>query len=528
MTFSASAVFAADTVQLDLKDTVRMALENNRTIKQYFANVDNARWSLSKARRQMGPTLTWNTGANRIGGKAYEGAVNPDYDYNYSNSGTITMPLFNQSLRASRDSAKYALNAADMTLEDTKQSTVKTATTYYYNILQCRNLIKVYQDNVETLQAHLDQVNAQYRVGTVAKSDVLSSEVQLANAQQSLVTAQNDYDVAVATLNNYINLPTDTVLDIKDELKYTKYDLDMDACTNFALLNRADGLAAYYNVKKAEAGVTSAKAGYLPTVTASGSDAIAGEKPFKDDHTNSDTWAVGLSASWNLFDNGVTSADIHAAEADLLKAQEASAQTDEQIRLDVRTAILSLQAAEKNIQTTRVSVTKAEEDYKIAQVSYNAGVGTNLNVMDAEEKLTSARTNYYTALYKYNVSKAELDKAMGIPVDLDTVKYSDATMAGKTAVKAREAGRLHEGALYETPREVVKEELKAGRAERKEREAAAKAKVKEAETAVKAADKKQESKSAAEESKKAEQATQEIASASEPASAEAVADSLGD
>ncbi len=528
MAFGASPAFASDTVQLDLQDTVRMALENNRTLKQYFASVDNARWSLSKARRQMGPTLTWNTGANRIGGKAYEGAVNPDFDYNYSNSGTITMPLFNESLRASRDAAKYALNAADMTLEDTKQATVKNATTYYYNILQCRNLIKVYQDNVETLQAHLDQVNAQYRVGTVAKSDVLASEVQLANAQQSLVTAQNDYDVAVATLNNYINLPTDTVLDIKDELKYTKYDLDMDACTNFALLNRADGLAAYYNVKQAEAGVNSAKAGYLPTVTASGSDAIAGEKPFKDDHTNSDSWAVGLSASWNLFDNGVTSADIHAAEADLLKAQEASAQTDEQIRLDVRTAILSLQAAEKNIQTTKVSVLKAEEDYKIAQVSYNAGVGTNLNVMDAEEKLTSARTNYYTALYKYNVSKAELDKAMGIPVDLDTVKYSDAAMAGKTAVKAREAGRLHEDALYETPREVIREELKAGRAERKEREAAAKAKVKETEAAAKAAEKKQETTPASEESRKTEQPVQETASGSEPVSAEAVADSLGD
>jgi outer membrane protein TolC len=310
-----------------------------------------------------------------------------------------------------------------MTLEDTKQATVRNATTYYYNILQCRNLIKVYQDNVETLQAHLDQVNAQYRVGTVAKSDVLASEVQLANAQQSLVTAQNDYDVAVATLNNYINLPTDTVLDIKDELKYTKYDLDMDACTNFALLNRADGLAAYYNVKKAEAGVTSAKAGYLPIVTASGSDAIAGEKPFKDDHKTSDTWAVGLSASWNLFDNGVTSASIHAAEADLLKAQEASAQTDDQIRLDVRTALLNLRAAEKNIHTTKVAVSQAEEDYKIAQVSYNAGVGTNLEVMDAQDKLVSAKGEYITALYKYNYSRAELDTAMGVPVDLDVEPY---------------------------------------------------------------------------------------------------------
>ena len=79
----------------------------------------------------------------------------------------------------------------------------------------------------------------------------------------------------------------------------------------------------------------------------------------------------------------------------LLKAQEASAQTDDQIRLDVRTAYLGLQAAEKNIQTTSVAVTQAEEDYKIAQVRYSAGVGTNLDVMDAEEKLTTARTNYY-------------------------------------------------------------------------------------------------------------------------------------
>ncbi|SEH24867.1 TolC family protein [Selenomonas sp. KH1T6] len=525
MAISTSPAMAADTVQLDLKDTVRMALENNLTLKQYYANVDNARWSLSKARRQMGPTLTWNTGANRIGGRAYSGAYDPAYDYNFSNTGSVTVPLYNESLRASRDSAKYALNAADMNLEDTKQTTVKTATTHYYNILQCRNLIKVYQDNVETLQAHLDQVNAQYRVGTVAKSDVLASEVQLANAQQSLVTAQNDYDVAMATLNNYLDLPTDTVLEIKDELKYTKYDFDIDACTNFALLNRADGLAAYYNVKQAEAGVNSAKAGFLPTINASGSDAIAGERPFKTNHTSSDVWSVGLTATWNIFDNGVTSANVHAAEASLLKAQEASAQTDEQIRLDVRKAILSLQAAEKNIQTTKVSVTKAEEDYKIAQVSYNAGVGTNLSVMDAEEKLTSARTNYYTALYKYNVSKAELDKAMGIPVDLDTVKYSDAAMAGETAVKAREAGRLNEGAVFETPKEIIKDVLKEGRAERKAREKAAKEKYKEEKAAAKKQKEKAEAKEETVEEKRAEEA-KAMEKRAEPDTAEIVAESM--
>ena len=66
---------------------------------------------------------------------------------------------------------------------------------------------------------------------------------------------------------------------------------------------------------------------------------------------------------------------------------------------------------------------KAKEDYKIAQVRYTAGVGTNLDVMDAESKLTTAQSNYYNALYQYNSSKADLDRAMGIMVDLDVNKF---------------------------------------------------------------------------------------------------------
>ena len=253
--------------------------------------------------------------------------------------------------------------------------------------------------------------------------------------------------VAVSTLNNVIGLPTDTVLDIRDQLKYTKYDLTQDDCTNYALDNRADGAAARYAVKMAEAAVETAKAGYQPTVNAVATKAIAGDKEFNKDHT--ETWTAGVNASWNVFDNGLTQASIKSANMALAKAQEEAAQTDDQIRLDVRTAYLGLQAAEKNIQTTSVAVTRAEEDYKIAQVRYSAGVGTNLDVMDANEKLTTARTNYYTALYNYNTSKASLDKAMGIPVDLDVVKYTEAEQAGATAPKAREAAKLKDDAVFE-------------------------------------------------------------------------------
>ena len=470
MTLSAAPAFAADTVQLNLADAVRMALENNRTLKQAFADVDSARWQLSSARRRLGPTLTWNTTAAKVGGRGNELS---GYERNFSNTGTLSMPLFDQSLDAARDSAAYAMNSADLTLEDTKQNTVLNATRYYYNILQTRNMVTVYQEDVDILKAHLAQVNAQFRVGTVAKSDVLASEVQLADAQQNLINAQNNYDVAIAAMNNFLCLPADTNLEIKDEMKYNKYDLNLEDCTVYALANRADGLAAYYNVKRAEANVRSAQAGYLPTVTANGTRSIAGEDPFKDDHINADTWSAGITANWNLFDNGVTIANVNAAEAALLKAQEVSKQTDEQIEVDVRTELLNLRAAEENIQTTSVAIASAEEDYKIAQVSYNAGVGTNLQVMDAEEKLTRARTNYYTAMYNYNTSKAALDKAMGIPVDLDAVLYANAAMSGESAKKSREYGRLHEDAQFEIPKDVRNNELKLGREERREKEKAA-------------------------------------------------------
>ena len=446
--------FAADTVQLDLHDSVQMALENNRTIRQALTDVDTAKWTLSKARRTMGPTVTWTSGANRIGGDSLDSAHNahalgmgPAYDYSWTNTAQGVMPLYNGSVKGQIKQARYGLNAQDLALEETKQAIRLQATSDYYNILQCRNLIDVEQESVNTLQEHLDNVNAQYRVGTVAKSDVLASQVQLANAQQALVTAQNNYDIAVSTLNNVIGLPTDTVLDIRDQLKYTKYDLTQDDCTNYALDNRADGAAARYAVKVAEAGVDTAKAGYQPTVNAVASKTIAGDREFRKNQAES--WKAGLQASWDVFDNGLTQASVNSANMALAKAKEAAAQTDDQIRLDVRTAYLGLQAAEKNIQTTSVAVTRAEEDYKIAQVRYSAGVGTNLDVMDANEKLTTARTNYYTALYNYNTSKASLDKAMGIPVDLDVVKYTEAEQAGDTAPKARDAAKLKDDAIFE-------------------------------------------------------------------------------
>ena len=493
LALGSGTALAADTVELSLEDSIQMAFENNRSIKQSLAQVDEARWNLSSARRSAGPTLTWQGTANRVGGKYYEHA---DYNNTYGNTLQAGYNLDTSgSLKHTRERASYALNAADLTLENTKQSVKLQTTQAYYQLLECRNLVDVDQEAVDTLQEHLSNVNAQYRVGTVAKSDVLASEVQLANAQQSLVTAQNNYDIAMASLNNIIGLPSDTILSVKDQLQYTAYpDLNLDKCTVYALDNRPDGIAADYQVEQSKEALAIAKAGHLPTVTAAVTRSLTGRDEFKEDITGQ--WTAGLTASWNIFDNGQVTASVEQAKAGLRAAEESAAATKETIQLNVREQYLSLLAAEKNIQTTSKAVEQAEEDYKIAQVRYSAGVDTNLSVMDAQEKLTSARTNYYTALYNYNTSKAALDKAMGIPVDIDVPRYVAAQQAGDTPQKTLDAALLHEKPTKDEEKslrevkDVVKiaaaKEADAEKAARTEQQAQEKAAAKQAKHAQKA------------------------------------------
>ena len=428
MTTTMASAAMAESVDMTLEESVRTALDNNYSIKQQEAEYDSAVWARHQARRSFGPTVNWQSKATKMGGKYYEDMLK--LSRNYGNTLSLTMPIYTGGqLEGAIKAADLAMNANELGLELSKQQVKAATMSAYYQALQAKNQIKVAQDSVNTLTEHLKNFNAQYTVGTVAKSDVLGTQVQMANAEQNLINANNSYDVAIASLNNVMGLPTDTELNLTDSLDYNVYDIPLEECTAYARSNRPDVLIADYQVAIAEAGVQQAKAGYMPKVSAQASKSWAGDSPFGSDETDqrygqNNNWTAGVVVSWDIWDNNVTQSKVNQSKAAVAKAEAAAENTRQSGDLEVRTAYLNLKAAEKSINTTQVAVDKAQEDYKIAQVRYAAGVGTNLDVMDAEEKLAQAQTNYYTALYNYNSSKAALDKAMGIMVDLDVSKLA--------------------------------------------------------------------------------------------------------
>lgn len=411
----------AKTVNLDLNQAVEMALKNDPSIKISEATVEQYKEAKTAAKAAQLVTISAVSVSQRSGyteSEHYSPSLTDGSKYiqnGFSNTITASIPVYSGGkIDGSIEVAKQEHEAYKYNLQSTLQSTKLTATSDYYSVLEAANNVDVLKASVARLKEHLKNTKIQYDVGVVAKTDVLRSEVELADAQQSLISAENIYAVAVSTLNNLIGLDLNTELNLMGGLTYLKDNRTLDESLDYAMKNQPAIHQAEASVKASKAAITVKNAAYMPQVSASFSDNWSKDEwPADAD----EKWTAKVTASWNIFDSGVTAAGIRGARAARAKAIHTLKQTKDSVGIAVKTAYLNIRGAERRIPTTKIALEQAKEDYRIAQVSYNAGVATNTDVMDAQVSLTSANTNYIAALYDYNVSLASLDSAMGIPVE---------------------------------------------------------------------------------------------------------------
>lgn len=441
---------APQVVELNLQQAMEKAFNTNPAIKISGYEKDSARANLNAARQSRGITITGQHSTTRggynddrttrtpiasdpvTGEFIYSTNTSKGIGNNHSNTISASIPIYtggklSGTIDQAKANYKYYLVGEQKAYNDMRE----TVTNSYYGMLQADNVQNLSRESVNRLEEHLKNVKAQYDVGVVAKVDVLRSEVELADAQQTLIQAENAYHIAEATLNKIVGLPMDTTLKLQDSMQYTPYDNDMKYCLDYAAEHRPDLEQARQNVEAAKGALKVARSGYMPQVSASASQNWNDTNWPGDENGN---WSVGVGVSMNIFDTGVTLSKIHGAEADLAKAEESYRDAVDSIMLEVRSTYLNLREAEKRIKTTEVAVAKAEEDYHIAQVRYMAGVGTNTDVLDAQVALTDAQNNYVQSLYDYNTSKTSLETAIGVPMAFPhTVTVEEAALEQASA-----------------------------------------------------------------------------------------------
>lgn len=414
--FSLNQSTLAAPIELSQDDCVALTLQNNPTLEIATADRGKKLWAVKQAEAEKGFNLSFGHTDSR-----YNTEPNPNgyiFDYTYytenNNNMSLGLTLYSGSkLEGQIDQAKLNLKISNLNLEATKQQLRLNTVSAYFDALEYRKILEVDQESVDDLDAHLTNVQAQYGAGMVPRADFLYSQVQLASAQDGLIRVRANYENAIDNLNTIMGLPVNSKLKLKDDFHYEKYTRTIEECIDYALKNRSEIAEYQANISRAQDGITIAKSGNLPTVS------FKGTKNWDDQKLpglKSRTWMVSLTTSLDVMDSGLTESQIKQAKYDLSTAQQQARQTRDSIVLEVRQAYHSLREAEYRIETAEVAVEQAEEDFKISEIGYSVGVITNLNVIDAELALAQAKTLYIQALYDYNLSKAKLDKAMGVAV----------------------------------------------------------------------------------------------------------------
>lgn len=402
-------------MDIDLKGAVTTAIQNNRDITIAELKRREAEADVSAVAAKKNPSVNYSWQRNQYPTQVVTTALGTQSsNHGYSQGINVSWPIWTfGKVEGAIDAARYQKNIADLNVYKTEADTKLAAVQAYYQYLEAVKLAEVQAQSVTDYASHLNNVQQQFDAGIVAKLDVLSSNVSLANAKQKSIAADNTRDVAEANLNNIMRISMNTTLNPLDKnFPEPEFDLTMEQAILMAQKYRWELVEADYGVKAAEASLRSAKAGYLPTVSVGGG---YNWKEASVTAVDKDDWAVQGGLSWSLWDGGATQASVKKADAAVKTAQETLLQAREKIELEVRQDYLNVLSYKEQIRAAEASVAQAEEAYKIATVRYSSGVGINLDVLDAELALNTARTNYITALYNYNIGLATLEHAMGVP-----------------------------------------------------------------------------------------------------------------
>ena len=405
----------AAAMDIDLKGAVTTAIQNNRDITIAELERREAEADVSAAAAKKNPSISYSWQRNQYPTQVVTtGAGTQSSNHRYSQGINVSWDIWTfGKVEGAIDAARYQKNIADLNVYKTEADTKLAAVQAYYQYLEAIKLAEVQAQSVTDYASHLNNVQQQFDAGIVAKLDVLSSNVSLANAKQKSIAADNTRDVAEANLNNIMRVPMNTTLNPLDKnFPEPEFDLTMEQAILMAQKYRWELVEADYGVKAAQASLRSKKADYLPTVSVGGGYSWEEASVTAVDK---DDWAVKGGLSWSLWDGGATQASVKKADAAVKTAQETLLQAREKIELEVRQDYLNVLSYKEQIRAAEASVAQAEEAYKIATVRYSSGVGINLDVLDAELALNTARTNYITALYNYNIGLATLEHAMGVP-----------------------------------------------------------------------------------------------------------------
>ena len=377
-----------------------MALENNPNLQRTERSIQIAEESLKSARGQKGVSV------NASGSVNVSKTEGVDESERALTGLTASIPLYTgKRLESAIKSAELGITVAKLDFAQSQDDLVYSVIRAYVNALEDWATSQVDMEHEKNLSEHERMIAAQFEAGAKAKIDLIRAQVETSNALQDAAKSHAAYEVALTNLATLMSIDSIASLDVEDF--ETHLDLeDVEKYLAEAEENRFDLKADVLRIEQGELRVTSAKSGWLPNVNANvGTDFSAASRRW---HITPDA-SAGISASWSIFDSGVTRAEVDSAKVEVEQLKLAMKSDLDSIHEEVVTAHKNLKIALLRLTTTQRAVELAEEERFIATERYNAGEGIILDILDAELALSTAKKNNVSA--RYDVIRYSVDLA---------------------------------------------------------------------------------------------------------------------
>ena len=403
---------------ITVDEAVAIALDSQPNIHARLGDYAAAKYRVDQALSPLLPQLAASVSTSRsqsvtvitstTTGLTSASVTTRDFGESLAAQVTLSQLLFDfGKTRASVDAARKLSEVALEDVELQRQLITQTVKQAYTNINFAQRLIRVNEQALQRAELNLRSARGFFDVGTRPKSDVTRAEVDVANARVDVIRARNAERLARVALNTAMGVRADTPTQVEDSLVYQPMSMDRTKLMDEALRRRPESRQAKLRAEAADALVRRAVRDFYPDI--SGAAAYGGTRTQLDE-----AWSATLSLQWSIFDGGNRIARHREARANLDAAQARVRATELDIQRDVEQAQIQVSEAEERIQAAQKAVESAQENFRLAQGRFDAGVGTILELTDAQLALTQTQNTEAQALADYRIALSNLDRAVGL------------------------------------------------------------------------------------------------------------------
>ena len=425
---------AQEPIDLTLEDCIRYALENNEQLKIKQLDREIAEAEVRKTISMGLPQANVNGGLNYnfepqkslldpnsfpggSGGSTEDIEVSFQQKYDGNIGLGVDQLIFDGSYFVGLQAARTYKELSTKEHQKSKIDIVEAVSKAYYNALIAEEQLELLEKNISRLDTLLNETREMYEAGFAEKIDVDRIRVNYNNLKVDLSRTRQLKDVSRKLLKFQMGMDLNQPISLKENLEDVEVDVPIVPIENFDYNQRIEYSQLQTNRSLAYLDLKNNKVQYLPklyarfgygwnTAAATGSDLFVSRRWL-------DNGAIGITASIPIFDGFLKSNKIQQNRLQVKQIENQMSYVEKSIDLEIEQSKISLNSQLETLEVQKQNVQLAQEVYDISKVKYQEGVGSNLEVIDADASLKEAQTNYLNALYQAITSQIELKKALG-------------------------------------------------------------------------------------------------------------------